>query len=93
MAFPDLVRCVGIVLQPDVRAAFRFAGVPHDGAVGVRSDDRIYLDANDEVIHRAYMPQPPGSWNMLYAAMRSVMPGDDVHAGEQLAWPRCAARR
>lgn len=45
MAFPDLVRCVGIVLQPDVRAAFRFAGVPHDGAVGVRSDDRIYLDA------------------------------------------------
>src|SRR5690349_2323829 len=56
----------GIVLQPDVLAAFRFAGVGHTDALGVRSGDRIYLDAEDEVIHRTWMPQTQTSWNMLY---------------------------
>jgi len=74
----------GIVLQPDVLAAFRFAGVRHTDALGVRSDDRIYLNEADGVIHRSYMPQTQTSWNMLYGAMRSALPADCIHAGERL---------
>ncbi|MDM0079777.1 FAD binding domain-containing protein [Variovorax sp. J31P179] len=74
----------GIVLQPDVLAAFRFAGVGHTDALGVRSGDRIYLDAEDEVIHRTWMPQTQTSWNMLYGAMRKALPASCVHAGERL---------
>ncbi|MDM0027441.1 FAD binding domain-containing protein [Variovorax saccharolyticus] len=74
----------GIVLQPDVLAAFRFAGVGHADALGVRSGDRIYLDAEDGVIHRSWMPQTQTSWNMLYGAMRRALPATCIHAGERL---------
>ncbi|MCU4121980.1 FAD binding domain-containing protein [Variovorax sp. N23] len=74
----------GIVLQPDVLDAFRFAGVAHGSALGVRSGDRIYLDAADRVVHRSFMPQTQTSWNMLYGAMRSALPSGTVHAGERL---------
>ena len=74
----------GIVLQPDVLAAFRFAGVGHTDALGVRSGDRIYLDAEDGVVHRASMPQTQTSWNMLYGAMRKTLPAICIHAGERL---------
>lgn len=74
----------GIVLQPDVLAAFRFAGVVHDEALGVRSDDRIYLDPEDRVLQRRHMPQTQTSWNKLYAAMRRTLPASAIHAGERL---------
>lgn len=74
----------GIVLQPDVLAAFRFAGVRHTDALGVRSDDRIYLNAEDGVVHRSRMPQTQTAWNMLYGAMRSALPASCIHAGERL---------
>lgn len=74
----------GIVLQPEVLAAFRFAGVRHTDALGVRSDDRIYLNAEDGAIHRSRMPQTRTAWNMLYGAMRSTLPAGCIHAGERL---------
>lgn len=74
----------GIVLQPDVLAAFRFAGVGHTDALGVPSRDRIYLNAEDGVIHRSFMPQTQTSWNMLYGAMRSALPATCIHTGERL---------
>jgi 2-polyprenyl-6-methoxyphenol hydroxylase-like FAD-dependent oxidoreductase len=52
----------GVVLQPDVLAAFRFAGLQHAGALGVQSGDRIYLDQQDKVIQRSFMPQTQTSW-------------------------------
>jgi 2-polyprenyl-6-methoxyphenol hydroxylase-like FAD-dependent oxidoreductase len=74
----------GIVLQPDVLAAFRFAGVPHDDTLGVPSGDRIYLGADDRVLQRSFMPQTQTSWNKLYAAMRRTLPASAIHAGERL---------
>ena len=64
----------GIVLQPDVLAAFRFAGVAQGEALGVRSGDRIYLDASDRVVHRTFMPQTQTSWNLLHGAMHAALP-------------------
>lgn len=74
----------GIVLQPDVLAAFRFAGVAQGETLGVRSGDRIYLDASDRVVHRTYMPQVQTSWNLLHGAMHAALPPGTVHAGERL---------
>jgi 2-polyprenyl-6-methoxyphenol hydroxylase-like FAD-dependent oxidoreductase len=74
----------GVVLQPDVLAAFRFAGIQHGSALGVQSDDRIYLDRHDRVIQRQRMPQTQTSWNMLYGAMKRALPAEHVHAGETL---------
>ena len=74
----------GIVLQPDVLAAFRFAGVAQGETLGVRSGDRIYLDAGDRVVHRTFMPQTQTSWNMLHGAMHAALSPGTVHAGERL---------
>ncbi len=74
----------GIVLQPDVLAAFRFAGIERAGALGVRSGDRIYLDASDDVIDRAFMPQTQTSWNMIHGLLSRALPPEIVHRGETL---------
>lgn len=72
------------MLQPDVLAAFRFAGIAQGEVLGVRSRDRIYLDAADRVLHRASMPQTQTSWNRLHGAMHAALPPGTVHAGERL---------
>ncbi len=74
----------GIVLQPDVLAAFRFAAIERAGALGVRSGDRIYLDASDDVIDRAFMPQTQTSWNMIHGLLSRALPPEIVHRGETL---------
>lgn len=73
----------GVVLQSDVLAAFRFAGIQTHGALGVQSGDRIYLGQDDQVIHRNFMPQTQTSWNMLYGTMKAHLPAHIVHPGEQ----------
>jgi 2-polyprenyl-6-methoxyphenol hydroxylase-like FAD-dependent oxidoreductase len=73
----------GVVLQPDVLAALSFGGVDHDDALGVPSFDRIYLDRDDRVIQRSYMPQTQTSWNMLYGAMRRHLPPELVRTGHR----------
>jgi 2-polyprenyl-6-methoxyphenol hydroxylase-like FAD-dependent oxidoreductase len=74
----------GVVLQPDVLNAFRFAGINHSHALGVKSGDRIYLDRDDRVVQRQFMPQTQSSWNMLYSALKRAVPNALVHTGEQL---------
>ena len=74
----------GLVLQPDVLEAFRFAGIDLDPLLGVASDDRIYLDADDRVISRTFMPQTQTSWNKLYSTMLDALPDHTVHSGERL---------
>jgi 2-polyprenyl-6-methoxyphenol hydroxylase-like FAD-dependent oxidoreductase len=74
----------GIVLQPDVLAAFRFAGIPYDETLGVASDDRIYLDTNDQVVRRFFMPQTQTSWTTLYSRLRAALPATHLHAAERL---------
>ncbi len=74
----------GIVLQADVEAAFQFAGVDHPDALGVRSGDRIFLDKNDNVTRRLYMPQTQTSWNLLHGTLSRALPEGLVHRGESL---------
>lgn len=83
----------GIVLQPDVLAAFRFAGVERAGALGVRSGDRIFLDASDAVVHRMSMPQTQTSWNLLHGTLSRALPAGVVHRGEALVALEQAAGR
>jgi 2-polyprenyl-6-methoxyphenol hydroxylase-like FAD-dependent oxidoreductase len=73
----------GIVLQPDVLAALSFGGVNHIDALGVPSLDRIYLDRNDRVIQRSYMPQTQASWHMVYNAMRRHLPPEVMRPGHR----------
>ncbi|MDN8614449.1 FAD-dependent monooxygenase [Variovorax ginsengisoli] len=70
--------------QPPTVEASHKSRHGHTDALGVRSGDRIYLDAEDEVIHRAWMPQTQTSRNILYGAMRRALPASCVHAGERL---------
>lgn len=73
----------GIVLQPDVLEAFRFAGVEMPAHPGVDSGDRIYLDQHDRIVEQFYMPQTQTSWSLLYSALRRALPADVVHSGER----------
>lgn len=75
----------GIVLQPDVVGAFRFGGVEMPEPAGVLSGDRIYLDRNDRIVARFYMPQTQTSWSLIYGAMRQALPLDVIHPGERFA--------
>src|SRR5471030_1312792 len=72
----------GIVLQPDVLAAFRFAGVALPKRLGVESGDRIYLDRDDNLIEQFTMPQTQTSWNLLYTTMKQELPAESLHSGE-----------
>jgi 2-polyprenyl-6-methoxyphenol hydroxylase-like FAD-dependent oxidoreductase len=72
----------GIVLQPDVLAAFRFAGMAFPERLGVESGDRIYLDRDDNLIEQFTMPQTQTSWNLLYTTMKQALPAESLHAGE-----------
>jgi 2-polyprenyl-6-methoxyphenol hydroxylase-like FAD-dependent oxidoreductase len=73
----------GLVLQPDVLAAFRFASVPYAESIGVSSNDRIYLDREGHVIHRGFMPQTQTSWGTLYGLMRDAVPDALIQRGEE----------
>ncbi len=74
----------GIVLQPDVLAAFRFAGMSYDSALGVRSDDRVFIDRADNVRQRLSMPQTQTSWSRLHGLLARALPQDVVQRGETL---------
>ena len=74
----------GLVIQPDVLDAMDHAAIPR-AMLGVRSDDRIVLDARGEVIYRAYQPQIQTSWSMLYSRLHDALPANVIHPGEQLA--------
>lgn len=73
----------GLVLQPDVLAALRFAGIRIPDNIGVPSADRIYLDEHDEVVYRNFMPQTQTSWGMLYTLMKDTIPAGQIHTGEE----------
>ncbi|MBB3259240.1 2-polyprenyl-6-methoxyphenol hydroxylase-like FAD-dependent oxidoreductase [Paraburkholderia bannensis] len=72
----------GVVLQPDVLDALRFAGVDLPDPPGVASGLRIYLDRDDHVIEQIYMPQMQTSWSLLYRAMKNALPAEALHTGE-----------
>jgi 2-polyprenyl-6-methoxyphenol hydroxylase-like FAD-dependent oxidoreductase len=74
----------GVVLQPDVLGALRFAGIEPGHALGVRSGDRIYLDREDRIVQRQHMPQTQSSWNMIYTALKQGLPDTLVQRAEQL---------
>jgi 2-polyprenyl-6-methoxyphenol hydroxylase-like FAD-dependent oxidoreductase len=74
----------GVVLQPDVPAAFRFAGLDYPHPLGIPSGDRIFLGADDRVLSRRYLPQTQSSWNMFYGVLARGLPPGVIHAGERL---------
>ncbi|ACC74778.1 FAD binding domain-containing protein [Paraburkholderia phymatum] len=72
----------GIVLQPDVLQAARYAGAALPSPAGVRSGERIYLDRGDNIVERLDMPQTQTAWSLLYRAMKDALPAQSLHAGE-----------
>lgn len=72
----------GLVLQPDVLDALRFAGVSHPPELGVPSRDRIFLNRAGQVIQRMLMPQTQIAWSVLYSLMKAALPAGILHAGE-----------
>lgn len=75
----------GIVLQPQVLAAFREAGVRYDTTIGVEAKERVFLDTEGAVAQRVPMRQMLTSWTSLYAAMRRHFPAEHYHKGAELA--------
>jgi 2-polyprenyl-6-methoxyphenol hydroxylase-like FAD-dependent oxidoreductase len=74
----------GLVIQQDVVDAMQFAGID-TGELGIRSDDRIVLDAGGQVVYRAYLPQTQTSWSVLYARLHDALPAGVIHPGERLS--------
>ncbi len=73
----------GLVLQDDVPAALRLAGVVPDGPLGVRSEDRIWLDRAGRVVRRERLPQTQTSWNLLYRTLGAALPAATVQTGRR----------
>lgn len=71
----------GIVLQPDVIAAFQRAGIAQE--LGVVAHERYYLKRNGS-IQRMPMRQTLTSWNLLYGSMRRQFPDEHYHQGKRL---------
>ncbi|WP_321908281.1 FAD binding domain-containing protein [Paraburkholderia sp. J11-2] len=74
----------GLVMQPDLLEAFRFAGIAHAPQLGVPSRDRQYLDASGAVLLRQRMPQAQTAWSVLYNTLRAGLPDDVIHSGVAL---------
>jgi 2-polyprenyl-6-methoxyphenol hydroxylase-like FAD-dependent oxidoreductase len=72
----------GIVLQPDVLAAFRFAGIKPPERLGVDSEDRVYLDRDGRVLEQFHMPQTQTSWNLLYTTLKDALPPESIRSGD-----------
>lgn len=74
----------GIVLQPDVLHALRFAGIRPAHALGVMSRERLYLQQDGTIAHQQLMPQMQTSWNTLYNTLMANFPEANYHRGAQL---------
>ncbi|SMG60459.1 FAD binding domain-containing protein [Paraburkholderia susongensis] len=75
----------GLVVQPDLLEAFRFAGIAHAPQLGVPSRDRQYLDASGKVLFRQRMPQAQTAWSVLYNTLKAGLPDGIVRAGVALS--------
>ncbi len=75
----------GIVLQPQVLAAFQQAGIHYDASIGVPARERVFLDSEGGIAERIPMRQMLTSWTSLYAAMRRHFPAEHYHQGAELA--------
>ena len=75
----------GIVLQPQVLAAFQQAGIRYDASIGVVAKERVFLDGEGGIADRIPMRQMLTSWTSLYAAMRRHFPAEHYHQGAELA--------
>lgn len=75
----------GLVLQPDILTALRFAQLDPERLPSVPSDDRLALDRGDRILQRSHMPQAQTSWNVLYRALRDGLPPARLHAGRRFA--------
>lgn len=75
----------GIVLQPQVLAAFQQAGIRYDASIGVEARERVFLDAKGGIADRISMRQVLTSWTSLYAATRRHFPAGHYHQGAELA--------
>ncbi|NEQ19028.1 MAG: hypothetical protein F6K28_03525 [Microcoleus sp. SIO2G3] len=73
----------GIVLQPDVVAAFQRAGIPVE-RLGVVAHERYYLNRDGTIDQRMPMRQTLTSWNLLYGSMRRHFPTEHYHTGKTL---------
>ncbi|PZD73777.1 2,6-dihydroxypyridine 3-monooxygenase [Acaryochloris thomasi RCC1774] len=74
----------GVVLQPDVLAAFHQAGVAYEAPLGVIANERLYLEQDGSIAQRMMMHQTLTSWNLLYGTMRRHLPTEHYHQGKTL---------
>ena len=74
----------GIVLQPEIVAAFHQADVAYTTPLGVVANERLYLNADGSIAQRMMMRQTLTSWNLLYGTMRRHFPNNHYHSGKTL---------
>ncbi|MEO1093759.1 MAG: FAD binding domain-containing protein [Cyanobacteria bacterium J06638_28] len=75
----------GIVLQPEIVAAFQRADVADKAPLGVIANERYYLNRDGSIAHRMALRQTLTSWNLLYGTMRRHFPAVHYHSGKALA--------
>ncbi|ESA34107.1 2-polyprenyl-6-methoxyphenol hydroxylase-like oxidoreductase [Leptolyngbya sp. Heron Island J] len=75
----------GIVLQPEIVAAFHQANVTYEAPLGVVANERLYLKPDGSIAQRMAMRQTLTSWNLLYGIMRRHFPNNHYHSDKTLA--------
>lgn len=74
----------GVVLQPEVLAAFHQANVAYEPPLGIVANERLYLERDGTIAQRLMMRQTLTSWNLLYGTMRRHFPVAHYHPGKTL---------
>ncbi|MEM1256229.1 MAG: FAD binding domain-containing protein [Cyanobacteria bacterium P01_H01_bin.21] len=74
----------GIVLQPEIVAAFHRAQIPYDLPLGVTAHERLYLNPDGSIAQRMGGSQVQTSWNLVYGTLRRHFPNDYYHPGKTL---------
>lgn len=73
----------GIVLQPDILAAFEQAGIPYQyDSMGVVAHERVHLDREGRVEHRSATRQMLTSWNLIFDKLYHHFPNERYHIGQ-----------
>lgn len=75
----------GIVLQPDVVAAFRASGIEVAGMdLGVASRHRTVLRPDGSIESRQFAPQTQTSWSLIYSTLKQAFGEGRYHRGKTL---------
>jgi 2-polyprenyl-6-methoxyphenol hydroxylase-like FAD-dependent oxidoreductase len=77
-------RGAGIMTVPELHDALALLGLDPEHGFGVRVEERVTIDAHDQVIASLMYPQMATSWTRVYDLLAGSFPSAHMHFGTDL---------